>query len=374
MPVLMLDKKKCLANIERMAVKADRHRLRLRPHFKTHQSAEIGNWFFEFGVSGITVSSFRMAGYFARAGWKDILVAFPFNPHDLDSLNGLAASASLSILLDNPETLRFLDRLQHPAGYYIDIDTGYGRTGIKSGNTESIERLLAVAGNNKKLIFKGFYCHAGHSYKARDRMERDEIHRKARTDLERLKSQFSHLDPLALFGDTPNCSIQDDFTGIDEITPGNFVFYDLFQHSIGSCTLEDIAVSVACPVTGKYPERREILIHGGAVHFSKESLHSGNREVFGRLVVPKEGNSFSFRDGNNIPDPAGGAWKIPEKETWITGITQEHGIIDCGGEVSDRVRIGDVLCFLPVHSCLAANLAGEYRTTGGEYIGTLNSA
>jgi D-serine deaminase-like pyridoxal phosphate-dependent protein len=267
MPTLLLDKRKCLGNIERMARKARDHGLSLRPHFKTHQSAEIGSWFRDLGLTGITVSSFRMAAY----------LAFPFNPHDLYGLNQLSGSARISILLDNPDTLQFLKELRHPAGFYIDIDTGYGRTGIKSEDTAAIEQLLAAASANGKLGFKGFYCHAGHSYKAGSQKERDAIHRKALLDLQRLKHIFSRYGPRVLYGDTPNCSTQEDFTGIDEITPGNFVFYDLFQHSIGSCTLEEIAVAVACPVTGKYPDSRRILVHGGAVHFSKSRLKKAGR-------------------------------------------------------------------------------------------------
>jgi D-serine deaminase-like pyridoxal phosphate-dependent protein len=383
MPTLLLDKRKCLGNIERMARKAQDHGLSLRPHFKTHQSAEIGSWFRDLGLTGITVSSFRMAAYFARAGWEEILVAFPFNPHDLYGLNQLSGSARISILLDNPDTLQFLKELRHPAGFYIDIDTGYGRTGIKSEDTAAIEQLLAAASANGKLGFKGFYCHAGHSYKAGSQKERDAIHRKALLDLQRLKHIFSRYGPRVLYGDTPNCSTQEDFTGIDEITPGNFVFYDLFQHSIGSCTLEEIAVAVACPVTGKYPDSRRILVHGGAVHFSKESLRLGNREVYGRVVIPAGKGSPGIPAEKGWPvvpaekdhpgTPGEEGWTVPAGETCLTGISQEHGILENTGKLFDRVSIGDTLCFLPVHSCLTAHLMGEYTTLDGELISTLNS-
>ena len=48
-PTFVLDKQICLRNIEKMAKKASEHGLRFRPHFKTHQSAEIGEWFRSFG-------------------------------------------------------------------------------------------------------------------------------------------------------------------------------------------------------------------------------------------------------------------------------------------------------------------------------------
>ncbi|HER08011.1 MAG TPA: hypothetical protein ENO20_03790, partial [Bacteroides sp.] len=347
-PTLLLDKTKCLANIERMARKAERHGLGFRPHFKTHQSAVIGEWFREFGISAITVSSFSMAEYFAAAGWKDILVAFPFNPADLDRLNRLSEHHAVSILVDSLETLQSLGKIRRRTPCYIDIDTGYGRTGVRSDDPDQVERIIKRSGAVVNLDFAGFYCHAGDSYRAGGEAERDEIHRKALSDLRALREQFRRSDPQVLYGDTPNCSTQEDFEGIDTITPGNFVFYDLFQCSIGSCREEEIAVTVECPVASKYPGERKVLIHGGAVHFSKEALQLDGTTVFGKVAA--------FGNG------AG--------PVYLSEISQEHGILrNCPAEFFDRVRIGDMLRFLPVHSCLTANLMGGYVTTDGKQIG-----
>ena len=43
------------------------------------------------------------------------------------------------------------------------------------------------------------------------------------------------------------------------------------------------------------------------------------------------------------------------------------------GELVGRINIGDTLHFLPVHSCLTANLMREYRTLEGETIETMNT-
>ena len=56
-PTLILDKEVCLRNIERMAEKAKAKNLLFRPHFKTHQSATVGEWFRDAGITAITVSS-----------------------------------------------------------------------------------------------------------------------------------------------------------------------------------------------------------------------------------------------------------------------------------------------------------------------------
>jgi len=43
-----------------------------------------------------------------------------------------------------------------------------------------------------------------------------------------------------------------------------------------SCTLDDISILIACPIITLHPERKEIIIYGGAVHFSKDSYKDEN--------------------------------------------------------------------------------------------------
>jgi D-serine deaminase-like pyridoxal phosphate-dependent protein len=44
-PTLLLDQRKAIKNLQRMAGKAEKSYVRFRPHFKTHQSARVGEWF-----------------------------------------------------------------------------------------------------------------------------------------------------------------------------------------------------------------------------------------------------------------------------------------------------------------------------------------
>lgn len=356
MPKLLLDKEKCLRNMEKMAGKARRNSLSFRPHCKTHQSVEIASWFRDFDVNSLTVSSFHMARYFVKAGWDDILVAFPFHPGDLEKLVELSERCKLSILVDSPAALPFLNHIHSKIGFYIDIDTGYGRTGVKTENPDLIEQIIVKSSANLNLQFQGFYCHAGHSYKVRNQKEGDEIHHKALADLGGLKRQFELYSPKVLYGDTPSCSRQEDFGEIDEITPGNFVFYDLIQHALGACSLEEIAVAMECPVAGRYPAGERIVIHGGAVHFSKESLKLDDGAIFGQLVQRTDQ-----------------AWTTDERKKYLSSISQEHGILEHCGDLVRQLNIGDRLLFLPVHSCLTANLMRGYQSLDGKEISTLNS-
>jgi D-serine deaminase-like pyridoxal phosphate-dependent protein len=357
MPTLLLDRQKCLRNMEKMASKAAGHTLRLRPHCKTHQSAEIGSWLRDFGVSSITVSSFQMARYFADSGWRDILVAFPFHPGEIKNLAWLSEKCHLSILVDSPASLPFLHHIPERVGLYIDIDTGYGRTGVKPENPELIEQIILKARANPQLEFRGFYCHAGHSYKAGNREQLNQIHRKAIDDLDQLKKDYKSLAPRILYGDTPNCSIQEEFGTIDEITPGNFIFYDLIQCALGACSMEEIAVAMECPVAGRYPSDERIVVHGGAVHFSTESMLPEGSAIYGKLV-----------------QPAGKGWREHVERRYLTSLSQEHGVMERCGDLVREVNIGDSLLFLPVHSCLMANLAREYVTTEGKRVTNIHSA
>lgn len=94
-PTLLLDEQRCRANIRLMAEKARRNNVRFRPHFKSHQSAIIGEWFREEGVRAITVSSVGMASYFAEAGWDDITVAFPVNLREMDEIDRVISSLTM---------------------------------------------------------------------------------------------------------------------------------------------------------------------------------------------------------------------------------------------------------------------------------------
>ncbi len=347
-PTLLIDEQKCRANIRRMAEKARSHNLEFRPHFKTHQSADIAEWFKDEGVTGITVSSVQMAGYFADHGWKDITIAFPVNIREIDQINKLANELDLTLLISDSESIPKLEKkLLSTVGVFIEIDTGSHRSGFRVSDPEEIDRLLSNLKNTAKLNCKGFYSHPGHSYSSRSKEEILNVHEDVLEQLALLKSRydFSSEGFSICIGDTPCCSAADDFDVIDQISPGNFVFYDVMQAEIGSCSIEDIAVALACPVTAKYPSRNEIVIYGGAIHLSNERLGSNSTTHFGLPVT--------LRDQG---------WEVNENNGYVKSLSQEHGIVRCSDKFMNSVSIGDLIAVLPVHSCLTADLMSGYLT------------
>jgi D-serine deaminase-like pyridoxal phosphate-dependent protein len=355
-PTLILDKKRVLRNIEKMAGKAKAAKVSFRPHFKTHQSAEIGNWFRDFGVTGITVSSLDMALYFAKHGWSDITVAFIVNLPEIDKINELAAKIKLNLLVDSEQVLSALNqKLKYKAGMWIKVDTGLHRTGLLWDDFEGIRSLAQKIKESPKLNFQGLLTHAGHSYKAKSVEEIQQIHTDSIAKMLAIKEYLedANIQPCQIsIGDTPTCSIADDFDGVDEIRPGNFVFYDLMQEKLGSCTEDEIAVAVACPVVGKYEDRNQVVVYSGAVHLSNAYIiDESGEQIFG-YVTTFENETFGPINRN----------------AKVISLTQEHGIIQVGDKLLDEVEIGDVLFVFPIHSCLTCNLHKLYLSIEGEAI------
>lgn len=341
-PVLLIDESICRSNIRRMVDKARSGNLIFRPHFKTHQSVEVGEWFREEGVNAITVSSVSMARFFAHAGWDDITIAFPLNLREIDDINELAGKIRLNVLFDMPEQAAALaHKLEHPAGFFIKTDVEYHRSGVLPEDKTGIEAIIQAA-ESGKLVFRGFLTHAGQTYQAGSKAEILSIHQHVAVILSGLKKayQIAHPGIITSTGDTPSCSLAPDFTGIDEIRPGNFVFYDLMQFRLGSCSFNEIAVAVVCPVISVYSERNEALIYGGAVHLSKESVTNPDGSRNYGLIVP-------FINGK---------WQIPEGNDQLVSLSQEHGIFKTESTWAKSLKPGDPVAVIPVHSCLASDL------------------
>lgn len=355
-PTLLIDEKKCKLNISKMIKKAQEKNCILRPHFKTHQSAEVGKWFKEAGITKCAVSSLGMAQYFANAGWKDITVAFPLNVLEAEKVNRLAKVITLNLCIESVETALILNGfISEEVNVLIEVDAGYHRSGISSEDYKGIAEILNVLEQNPLLNFKGFLQHAGHTYQAKVKAEIDTIHTYTTKKMAALKNHFKKQFPDLTIsnGDTPTCSVSDDFNGVDEMRPGNFVFYDVMQAEIGACNYEEIAVAVACPVVAKYPERSEIVIYGGAVHFSKDRIENKSGDTVYGLVAQKE----------NL------GWGSAFKDLFIKKLSQEHGTIHATDEFIQQTKIGDILYILPIHSCLTANLMGKYFTLEGKELG-----
>ena len=340
-PTLLVDKYKVDGNIDKMIKRAANFKVVLRPHFKTHQSAEIGKLFRSKGIKGITVSSVSMAEYFALHGWKDITIAFPVNLRQITEINNLATKIKLNILVDSLFSAESLNNsITQKIGVFIKIDTGYHRSGLLFNSSE-IEKIVNIIRQSRFLSFEGFLTHAGHTYNAKGKKAIEKIVNDSLKQLSTLKIKYPGT--IISWGDTPSCSMANNLHGFNELRPGNFVFYDVMQYHIGSCKMNEIAVAVACPIVSIYPKRGELILYGGAVHLSKEFIAADNNfKLYGYVS--------QFKGIEN------GAWAEPIPGAWISSLSQEHAVVKMPKEIIKEFQPGDLLCVIPIHSCLTANL------------------
>ncbi|MCA9874155.1 MAG: alanine racemase [Anaerolineales bacterium] len=354
-PTLLLDETIVRRNIARMAEKARRSGVVFRPHFKTHQSAEIGEWFREEGVTAITVSSVDMALYFAQHGWDDILIAFPVNLRQLAELNQLAEQVNLHLLLESVDAAERLSAgLRHAVAVWLKIDVGYHRTGLDWQDMAAVTAVARTVDTLPRLHLAGLLTHAGYRYQTGGAAEAQAVYGQMVNRMNAVRDGLRAvgLETAVSVGDTPTSSLVEQFTGVDEIRPGNFVFYDMMQVDLGACRPEDVAVAVACPIVAKHADRRQIVVYGGAIHLSKERLVTRDEQVnYGRIALP-----------------TASGWRILPPENYVATMSQEHGIIQADDALFDGAQIGGLLLVLPVHSCLTANLLKGYLTLDGRWI------
>lgn len=333
-PTLVVFEDICRRNIRAMTSKPKASGVNFRPHFKTHQSLTVGRWYRDEGVESITVSSVAMAVYFANDGWKDITIAFPFNSNEADIVNELAAKIKLNIIVSSVKSAAFASYLiKQPAGVFIEIDAGYPRSGIKAEDQESVENCLELIRKNPNLNFLGFLSHFGNTYSAGNKEEIKNIWKNSLEKLISLKQKYP--GNIISVGDTPSCSIIENFSGVDEIRPGNFAFYDLMQRHIGSCSPDKVAVAVLCPVAAVYENENKAVLYCGAVHLSKDSIIVNKKQVFGQIGLINKKGTPEYIQG-----------------CYITSLSQEHAVVNIPDTHKSYFTEGMTVAVMPVHSCL----------------------
>jgi D-serine deaminase-like pyridoxal phosphate-dependent protein len=343
-PAFLVDRARVQRNCDAMREKARTSGVSFRPHVKTHKSVEIGRMQHGGAAGPITVSTLAEAEAFARDGARDITYAVPIAPEKLPRVESLAARVDrLSILVDSERALRAIEEFASSRGttfdVFLKVDCGYHRAGVDPESPDSVRLAMALA-RSESIRFQGLLTHAGHSYSA---MDVEEIRRIAAEEAGSLTRFATLLESEGVpgarrsVGSTPTASVVERFSECDEVRPGNYVFFDAFQATIGSCRLEDVAVSVLTTVVGSYPERNALIVDAGALALSKDAGPTHVDAGFGYGIVC----DLDLRP-------------LPMR---IEALSQEHGKIS----TTSNVPVGTRLRIIPNHSCLTAAMFETYQ-------------
>jgi len=341
-PCLVLDVERVRSNAQRISQIAKTNGVLLRPHIKTHKCIEIAQIQTAGHGGAITASTLAEVQAFSKHGFNDITYAVPIEPGKFDEAIKIAGSGvKLNLITDSMDIPPLLNNSLKGTGIkmnvFLKVDCGYHRCGVEPHSAEAFEipRLIANASN---LNFAGILTHAGHSYNAASEEEIAAIARHERDSMAELAAQLQRRGievPIVSIGSTPTITRIEHLKGIDEIRPGNYIFFDASQAALGSCNFEDCALTVLAAVIHIDRSRKKVILDAGAIAVSKDrgAVELDSTCGYGRVL-----------------DLAG-------KETGLRleSLSQEHGVFHVKNDAAlDRLQVGTRLRVLANHSCLTA--------------------
>jgi D-serine deaminase-like pyridoxal phosphate-dependent protein len=219
-------------NIERMIALADGDMSKLRPHVKTHKTAEIIGLEQEAGITKHKCATLREAKMIAETGATDILIAYQMVGPNLDRLVELKRrfpDVDFKVIVDHPDSVEWLSQAMAKNGMTIktmlDLDAGMHRTGIAPG--DAAVDLYAQIDHAEGLVPWGLHVYDGHIHDE-DLEERRKSCDQSLTLVAELKERLAAkgLDvPLVVMGATPTFPIYAKTPDV-EASPGTFIFFD----------------------------------------------------------------------------------------------------------------------------------------------------
>lgn len=338
-PALLLHLDIVERNLERMASRARKLGVQLRPHAKTHKCPELGLRQLAHGAVGLTVATLAEAEAFVDAGVKDITWAFPIDPTHIVHAQRIAARphTTLRVITDDLETARALGG--SGLHVWLKVDCGTHRAGVDPTSPYALE-VARELGREDGLVFDGILTHSGHAYKTRNRDGAAAVAEHERL----LMVQFAQRLSVAgipvrgiSVGSTPAMSAVQDLTGVTEARPGNYVFYDRTMVLIGCCDPADVGVTVLASVVSHQPGSDHCVTDAGALALSKD-------------VGPTHLDlAPSFGDVRGHPGLC------------VAALSQEHGVVRGSPDALQALHVGDRIEIVPNHSCLAVAHFDDYH-------------
>ncbi len=322
-PAVTVDLDVMAENIRRVQSLLDKHGVANRPHIKTHKIPAIGRMQMQAGAVGITCQKLGEVEVFVDAGVADdILLTYNvLGRQKADRLMTLARRVRrLAVVLDNETVARGLSEAAVRHGvdlpFLIECDTGFGRNGVQS--PDAALDLARTAMRLPRLAFEGLMTFPNRDPETRVFFERtSELFRRAGIAL-----------PVISGGGTPALATVGRFPMLTEHRAGTCVYNDAMVVASGSASWDQCAMRVRATVVSRPTGDRAVVDAGTKVMTSDQYGMKG----YGHVV------------------------EFPEAV--ITGLSEEHGIVDLGA-CPERPVVGDVVHLIPNHCCVVTNMVDE---------------
>ncbi len=311
-----------------MAQSAAGRGLALRPHVKTHKSAEIARRQLAQGAIGISVATLGEAETFAQAGLTEIFVAYPLwiDQDRAPRLRTLAGRIRLTAGVDSLASVHQLAeavRGHADLRVLVEVDCGMRRSGVAPAEAGRIATGAARAG----LAVDGVFTFPGHSYAPGMPAQAAADEATALAAAADSLAAAGLPCPVRSGGSTPSAA-QTAGGAVTEMRPGVYAFNDAQQVILGSCTLDQVALSVLATVVST-PAADRIVLDAGA------KVLGYDRPAW----TPGHGLLPAF--------PA----------ATVTGLWEHHAVAVTGD--GPRPATGDRVVVIPNHVCTTVNLVDE---------------
>jgi D-serine deaminase-like pyridoxal phosphate-dependent protein len=325
-PSLLIFRDLVAANLDamvRLAEGADR----LRPHAKTHKSADVIRMGLACGITKHKCATIAEAEMLARAGAADVLLAYPMVGPNVGRFVALSAAfpaTTFHAVVDAPEHIHQLSDaaagLDRPVPTLLDLDVGMGRTGVEPGDAAA--RLYEMIDRLPWLDPDGLHAYDGHltigSLPERTAAARD-VEGAVIAFRDRLAASGLPV-PRLVMGGTPTFPIHGASRepGV-ECSPGTVVYHD-YNYS------------------KRYPD----------LPFTPAALlltRVVSRPRAGRLCLDLGHKAVAA----DTPPPGVRAWLPALADAKVVGHSEEHLYLDA--DDADRFPVGTPLLAIPAHIC-----------------------
>jgi D-serine deaminase-like pyridoxal phosphate-dependent protein len=319
-PAVLIDIDRVKENLSRFQGHCNQHKIKLRPHIKTHKLPRFAALQVELGAVGITCQKIGEAEIMAKSGINDILISYNIlGEAKLRRLVQLAKKCNLSVVADNQAVVEGLSKSfsheSRPLDVLVECDTGAGRCGTQSVD-ETVKLALAI-NSSPGLTFAGLMTYPPMG-------QQPAVERWLSAAIDGLAAEGLSCSTVSC-GGTPNMWDAQLVKSATEHRAGTYIYNDNSLIAQGICTAENCALTVLVTVVSRPTQNRAVIDAGSKV------LTSDQLGLEGFGLIPS----------------------APEAK--ITGLSEEHGIIDLSScdwspQVGDRVEI------IPNHACVVSNM------------------
>jgi len=229
-PVLLVFADRVKANIA-TAIAMAGSAARLRPHVKTHKSADVTRLMLDAGITSFKCATIAEAEMLAACGAPDVLLAYTLSAAKLQRFMQLQQrypATRFSCIADQLANAALLQENMQAAGrilpVYVDLNTGMNRSGIVPEEAMELCTFLHTASH---LELAGLHAYDGHirDVDLEQRRQRcDEAFNRVLNLQQQLQTQCIPVNNI-IAGGSPSFPIHAR-RGNVTCSPGTFVFWD----------------------------------------------------------------------------------------------------------------------------------------------------